>query len=104
MLVGIGRGVPSLPSNDIRLGNVVVSSAIDHSGVVQYDRGQKVQGNRFERTGSLNRPPEVVRQAVSYLRATHSLERGKLAEFVCLGNAVKTQGVCLARWKARHLV
>jgi nucleoside phosphorylase len=83
LMVGIGGGVPSLPDNDIRLGDVVVSSASDeHGGVVQYDRGKTVQGRDFKRTGSLDRPPEVLRQAVSQLRATYRLKRSRHAEYL----------------------
>jgi hypothetical protein len=70
LMVGIGGGVPQPPSLDIRLGDVVVSSATgDTGGVVQYDRGKTVQDGDFKPTGSLNRPPEVLRQAVADLRA-----------------------------------
>jgi nucleoside phosphorylase len=84
LMVGIGGGVPTPPNyNDIRLGDVVVSSATgEFGGVVQYDRGKTVQEGAFKRTGSLNRPPEVLRQAVSDLRATYRLKRGRLAKYL----------------------
>ena len=84
LMVGIGGGVPTPPEyNDIRLGDVVVSSAAgEFGGVVQYDRGKNVQEGVFTRTGSLNRPPEVLRQAVADLRATYRLNRSRLAEYL----------------------
>jgi nucleoside phosphorylase len=84
LMVGIGGGVPTPPNyDDIRLGDVVVSSATgEFGGVVQYDRGKTVQEGAFKRTGSLNRPPEVLRQTISDLRATYRLKCGKLAEYL----------------------
>jgi nucleoside phosphorylase len=84
LMVGIGGGVPSPPNyDDIRLGDVVVSSATgEFGGVVQYDRGKTVQEGVFTRTGSLNRPPEVLRQAVTDLRATYRLKRSRFAEYL----------------------
>ena len=67
-MVGIGGRVPSPPDYDnIRLGDIVVSSATgEFGGVVQYDRGKTVQEGLFTRTSSLNKPPEVLRQAVCH--------------------------------------
>jgi nucleoside phosphorylase len=57
LLVGIGGGLPH-GKNDIRLGDVVVSKPSGQfGGVVQYDMG-KWTADGFERTGSLNAPPE----------------------------------------------
>jgi nucleoside phosphorylase len=83
LMVGIGGGVPSLPDNDVRLGDVVVSSAVGkHGGIVQYDRGKSHQKEDFERTGSLDRPPEVVRQAITQLRAAYRMGHSKLAKYL----------------------
>jgi nucleoside phosphorylase len=102
LMVGIGGGVPSPPDyNDIRLGDVVVSSATgEFGGVVQYDRGKTVQEGVFTRTGSLNRPPEVLRQAVTDLRATYRLKHSRLtkhlsqmvSEFDTFASPSATQG------------
>ena len=83
-LMGIGGGVPQPPDfDDIRLGDVVVSSATgDIGGVVQYDRGKTVEGGSFKRTGFLNRPPELLRQAVADPRATYRLKRDRLSEYL----------------------
>ncbi|KAI1629298.1 hypothetical protein EDD37DRAFT_616633 [Exophiala viscosa] len=75
LMVGIGGGVPS-KETDIRLGDIVVSSPTRrHGGVTQYDFGKRTQEGRFERTGTLNKPPEILLNAVSNLHATH-LRRG----------------------------
>jgi nucleoside phosphorylase len=82
LMVGIGGGVPS-EGNDIRLGDVVVSKPTgESSGVIQYDFGKTVQEGRFKRTGSLNRPPDVLLGAVSRLQARHIREGHKLLEYL----------------------
>jgi len=51
---------------EIRLGDIVVSRPTGTSGgVIQYDFGKTIQEGRFVRTGSLNRPPNVLLQSVS---------------------------------------
>jgi nucleoside phosphorylase len=78
LMVGIGGGVPS-EHPDIRLGDVVVSKPGDTSGgVIQYDFGKTVQERRFVRTGSLNRPPDVLLNAVSSLQARHMYEKSRI--------------------------
>ncbi|KAF2402851.1 hypothetical protein EJ06DRAFT_536387 [Trichodelitschia bisporula] len=73
LIVGIGGGVPS--TADVRLGDVVVSQPFkDHGGVVQYDFG-KTTPYKFERTGSLNSPPQVFLKAIASLEANNLRER-----------------------------
>jgi nucleoside phosphorylase len=99
LMVGIGGGVPSEKA-DIRLGDIVVSKPVDkYPGVVQYDFGKSVAGGRFEQTGTLNRPPEILLGAMASLEAqyptlhepistivTERLARnGKMASFRCPG-------------------
>jgi nucleoside phosphorylase len=80
LMVGIGGGVPS-EENDIRLGDVVVSKPTRQSGgVIQYDFGKTVQEGRFERTGSLNRPPDVLLTALANLQSKHMMEGDELAK------------------------
>ncbi|KAL3459648.1 ankyrin repeat-containing domain protein [Aspergillus heterothallicus] len=72
LMVGIGGGAPSA-RNDIRLGDVVVSSSL-----FQYDAGKAIQGQEFEFTKLMDQPPTVLRTAVSglaaqYKRFGHSL-------------------------------
>jgi nucleoside phosphorylase len=68
LMVGVGGGIPSA-EHDIRLGDIVVSLPTgQHGGVIQYDLG-RVEADHFERVGSLNKPPTVLRTALSTLRS-----------------------------------
>ncbi|KAB8071301.1 hypothetical protein BDV29DRAFT_19445 [Aspergillus leporis] len=59
-MVGIGGALPT-SDTDIRLGDVVVSTPPGTvGGVVQYDLGKRLQNARFERTGQLNAPPQML--------------------------------------------
>ncbi|KAL4780334.1 putative kinesin light chain [Aspergillus varians] len=71
LMVGIAGGVPGKNnSNDIRLGDVVVSKpGGNHSGVIQYDYGKAIQGGQFEPTGILNKPPHTLLAHISRLQA-----------------------------------
>jgi len=81
LMVGIGGGVPSAEA-DIRLGDVVVSQPQQSfGGVVQYDFG-KTTLNGFERTGSLNSPPQILLSAVSTVRANGLLGESTLSDHV----------------------
>jgi nucleoside phosphorylase len=75
LLVGIGGGIPRIPSDDeddIRLGDVVVSKpTATFGGVVQFDKGKIHSNGRFERTGTLKKPPEVLLANVSKLESQH---------------------------------
>ncbi len=78
LMVGVGGGAPSV-ENDIRLGDVVISKPAEtFGGVIQYNFGKTVQEGRFVRTGSLNRPPDVLLNAVSSLQARHMMEEAEL--------------------------
>lgn len=73
LMVGVGAGVPSKDSDgDVRLGDVVVGTPqATYSGVVQWDRGKAQTGGVFERTGSLDKSPGVLRTALSRLKQHH---------------------------------
>lgn len=87
LLVGIGGGVPSL-SNDIRLGDVVVSKpGSKGGGVIQYDYGRTVGKGEFMRTGSLNAPPEVLLSALSNLQANHLLNKSNISRHILAASA-----------------
>ncbi|KAL4880757.1 hypothetical protein BJY04DRAFT_218914 [Aspergillus karnatakaensis] len=74
LMIGIGGGAPS-DEHDIRLGDVVVGSPKGLlGGVIQYDFGKTVQQGQFQRTGMLNKPPEVLLTALSNLQAKHFME------------------------------
>ena len=91
LMVGIGGGVPS-EEYDIRLGDVVVSQPTGTSGgVIQYDFGKTVQEGRFEQTGSLNKPPAVLLNAVASLKATHIVDESTLSRHV-VGNRIEKFG------------
>ncbi|WQF89931.1 Putative NACHT nucleoside triphosphatase, P-loop containing nucleoside triphosphate hydrolase [Colletotrichum destructivum] len=54
--------------NDIRLGDIVVSSPGDgHGGVFQYDVGKSLHSGRFRTTGFLNKPPTALMTALNSL-------------------------------------
>ncbi|KAF7556324.1 hypothetical protein G7Z17_g1541 [Cylindrodendrum hubeiense] len=68
LMVGIGGGAPT-KERDIRLGDVVVSEPRGElGGVIQYDLGKQLQDGRFQRTGQLNSPPEVLLRALPAMR------------------------------------
>ena len=74
LMVGIGGGVPS-EENDIRLGDLVISLPSEQGGgVIQYDLGRKEVGG-FRRIGNLNKPPTLLRTAITDLRATRNFGR-----------------------------
>lgn len=83
LLVGVGGGVPQMSthtSDDIRLGDVVVSNPIHQSGgVIQYDLGRMYEGERRPKiTGTLNKPPALVLKVVTSLKANHRLKESPL--------------------------
>jgi nucleoside phosphorylase len=79
LMVGVGGGVWSTKF-DIRLGDVVVSQPDGlHGGVVQWDFG-KMESGGFRRTGSLNKPPKPLLNAVQDIQIKHLTEEHDLAE------------------------
>lgn len=77
LMVGIGGGVPS-EEHDIRLGDVVVSQPTgSFGGVVQYDLGKTLSRGKFQRTGSLNKPPAALMSAVSAVKVYHGVREPK---------------------------
>jgi nucleoside phosphorylase len=82
LMVGIGGGVPNSVA-DIRLGDVVISKPTDiYGGVVQYDYGKALNGGRFQRTGMLNRPPQILLTALSKIQANHLTDESKIADLM----------------------
>ncbi|KAK4895985.1 hypothetical protein LTR49_028208, partial [Elasticomyces elasticus] len=70
-MVGIGGGVWSEKA-DVRLGDVVVSQPDGmHGGVAQWDSGKMEREGVFRRTGTLNKPPRPLLNAVQSLKARH---------------------------------
>jgi nucleoside phosphorylase len=73
LLVGIGGGFCS-PTQDVRLGDVVVSVPSSTSpGVIQFDHGKLLSQGIFQRSGSLNKPPSTLLMAISRLQAEHEI-------------------------------
>ncbi|KAG4261794.1 hypothetical protein FPRO03_11262 [Fusarium proliferatum] len=82
LMVGIGGGAPSL-QHDIRLGDVVVGQPSGTlGGVVQHDRGKILPHGGFQRTGSLNAPPQLLLSALARLQATHMTEDSRVPEYL----------------------
>jgi nucleoside phosphorylase len=80
LMVGIGGGVWSRKV-DIRLGDVVVSQPDGtHGGVMQWDFGKMEKGGIFKRTGSLNKPPRVLLNALQDIKIRHMTEGDEFAE------------------------
>ncbi|PLB55487.1 purine and uridine phosphorylase [Aspergillus steynii IBT 23096] len=86
LMVGIGGGAPARrahPSEDIRLGDVVVGIPQGNlGGVVKYDRGKVVANGEFQHMGLLNMPPTALTNAVSKLKGKHELNKNAIARNV----------------------
>jgi nucleoside phosphorylase len=69
---------------DIRLGDVVVGlHSKSTEAVVQYDFGKSLQEKEFVHAGGkLNKPPQIVLNAVSMLQANHERGRCKIPELL----------------------
>ncbi|RPA75792.1 purine and uridine phosphorylase [Ascobolus immersus RN42] len=73
LMVGVGGGIPDHPDFDVRLGDVVVSTSTGTTGgVIQYDRGKRILG-KLVRTGQLNSPPPILKNAIGSLKACSTL-------------------------------
>jgi nucleoside phosphorylase len=83
LLVGIGGGIPAEDEDDIRLGDIVVSKpTTTFGGVVQFDRGKVHTDRRFERTGTLNKPPPVLSANVQKLQAQHKRMGNQISKYL----------------------
>ncbi|EMR87690.1 putative ankyrin repeat-containing protein [Botrytis cinerea BcDW1] len=97
LMVGVGGGAPSCIESDsdtkedcedededdddddevekrgdIRLGDVVISLHSKSSqAVVQYDFGKSLQGGEFFQTGTLNKPPNILLNAIGMLQGQY---------------------------------
>ena len=79
LMIDVG-GEASSVENDIRLGDVVISKPAETSDeVIQYDFEKIVQEGRFVRTGSLNRSPDMLLNAVSSLYTRHMIKKTELS-------------------------
>ena len=101
-MVGIGGGVPGKGA-DIRLGDVVVRKPTgDFGGVVQYDFDKTVAQGVFERTGRLNRPPQILLTAIARLQVDHMMEKSRIPTF--LSEMTATNSRTVARTKIGYLL
>jgi nucleoside phosphorylase len=74
LMVGIGGGVPSPTTNDIRLGDLVVCKPDQNSGgVVQYDYGKTIAEGKFVQTSRLGPPSPELLSIAGTLRASHAI-------------------------------
>ncbi|KAF3937320.1 hypothetical protein ABW19_dt0202667 [Dactylella cylindrospora] len=76
MAVGTGGGAPCLKlGRDIRLGDLVVSSVrYGKSSVIQYDFGERLQGQPFQIRGYFDQPPRHLRAAGVEMMAKYEEE------------------------------
>ncbi|KAJ4208370.1 hypothetical protein NW767_001474 [Fusarium falciforme] len=86
LMVGIGGGAPS-PTNDVRLGDIVVSApreanGITYGGVFEFDFGKTIQDQAFQETRFLNQPPTTLRAAVRGLQAQYARKGHQLGQAI----------------------
>jgi len=82
LLVGIGAGVPS-SRNDIRLGDVVVSTPSGrYSGVLPYDMIKSLEAGASQLNGYLCPPPQTLMCAISELESDPALSSTPLDNFL----------------------
>lgn len=85
LLVGIGAGIPDYESDDvqdIRLGDVVISSDKENGGVVAYDFGKKLADGSFKSIYALDRPPKPLRTAITKLEAEHRTRENRISHYI----------------------
>ncbi|KAI5456455.1 nucleoside phosphorylase [Mariannaea sp. PMI_226] len=79
LMVGIGGGVPP----NVKLGDVVVSTPVDHHpGLIQWDFGKAEEGGNFKQTGAPNKPPVLLLNALDKLKAEQRLKGSKINQFL----------------------
>lgn len=81
LLVGIGAGIPD-EDNDIRLGDVVISSDKASGGVVVYDFGKRLADGSFQSISTLNRPPRSLGSALVQLEAAHMTRENHISQYI----------------------
>lgn len=80
LMVGIGGGIPS---NKVRLGDVVVGRLEGRfPGVLQWDMGKAKQGGEFELTGALNNLLKAVLTALGKLKTDNELYDSKISKYL----------------------
>ncbi|KHO11798.1 hypothetical protein MAA_10742 [Metarhizium robertsii ARSEF 23] len=87
LMAGFGGGAPTTPSDDpnkdIRLGDVVVGhSEGNYGGVLKYGREQVFQEGEFTQRDFFNKPPAILTDAVSELRAKSETVRSAISRHI----------------------
>ncbi|KAJ9642937.1 hypothetical protein H2199_004459 [Coniosporium tulheliwenetii] len=85
VLVGIGAGIPDYDGDeeqDIRLGDVVISSDSETGGVVAYDSGKRLHDGTFKVAYPLDQPPVSLRTALSALYADHEMRGNRIPQYL----------------------
>ncbi|KAK6542489.1 hypothetical protein TWF694_006441 [Orbilia ellipsospora] len=88
LLVGVGGAAPGPPniddpSQDIRLGDIVVGEPKgDHGGVLQYDMGKWESDEDFTIKAYSNKPPDLLLKAVNLLKSDHSFDKGGMDQYI----------------------
>ncbi|RVD87249.1 uncharacterized protein DFL_001491 [Arthrobotrys flagrans] len=95
-LVGIADGAPT-ERNDVRLGDVVVSTPSGTSpGVIKHDFVKSLGGGVFQQTGSLSKPPDGILRALPLVRRWPE-EMLSAAVFQLLGNTFEQDNFKILR-------
>jgi hypothetical protein len=61
---------------------VVSKPATGFGGVVEYDLGKYSTGGGFERTGVLNKPPQLLRASVETLGTDYRMETSRVSQYL----------------------
>jgi nucleoside phosphorylase len=83
LMIGIGAGIPRPTGPDIRLGDIVISKpGANHGGVVQHDFKKERPGDRWEPTGHLNNPPDILLRALGQMEAKCIRGKSRIPDFL----------------------
>lgn len=72
LVVGVAGGVPT-PTNDVRLGDVVVGLS-----VIQHDLGKTIRNGQFQNTATVCTPPARAMVAITALRAEYDVNGSRV--------------------------
>lgn len=94
-MAGIGGGIPS-ESNDVRLGDIVVSKPEGKDpGVIQYDLGKTLPSGQFEEVGLLNKPARALLSAIPHMQTDRNFTQrlaATLAAVLTNGELIQSPG------------
>ncbi|KAJ1323426.1 adenosylhomocysteine nucleosidase [Microdochium nivale] len=72
LVVGVAGGMPT-PTNDVRLGDVVVGLT-----VIQHDFGKEIRDGQFQNTATVCTPPTRAKVAITALRAEYDVNGSRV--------------------------